>query len=59
MRKTGTSGTRKEIALQEERIVEQEQVRAECKKEWEKATEELTKHYEQSIQLVTAEAKNT
>ena len=34
------------LALQEERIVEREQVRAECKKEWEKATEELTKHYE-------------
>ena len=41
------------LTLQEERIVERERVRAECKKEWEKATEELTKHYEQSIQLVT------
>ena len=47
------------LALQEERIVEREHVRAECKKEWEKATEELTKHYEQSIQLETAKAKNT
>ena len=46
------------LALQEERIVEREQIWAECKKEWEKATEELTKHYEQAIQLVTAEAKN-
>ena len=35
------------LVLQEERIVEQEKLRAECKKEWEGATEELiTKHYE-------------
>ena len=37
------------LALQEERIVEREKLRAECKKEWEGATEELTKYYEQSI----------
>ena len=46
------------LVLQEERIVLQEKLRVECKKEWEGATEELTKHYEQSIQLVTAEAKS-
>ena len=34
------------LALHEEKAVECERVRAECKKEWEKATEELTKHYE-------------
>ena len=33
-------------------------VRAECKLDWRTATEELTKRYEQSIELVTAEAKN-
>ena len=47
------------FALQEERIVEREQVRAACQKEREQATEELTKRYEQAIQLVTADAKNT
>ena len=46
------------LALYEEKAVECERVRAECKKEWEKATEELTKHYEHSIQRVTAEEKN-
>ena len=44
--------------LHEEKAVALERVRAECKQDWMNATEELTKRYEQSIQLVTAEAKN-
>ena len=44
--------------LHEEKAVALERVRAECKKDWMNATEKLTKRYEQSIQLVTAEAKN-
>ena len=44
--------------LHEEKAAALERVRAECKQDWMNATEELTKRYEQSIQLVTAEAKN-
>ena len=47
------------LALHEEKAVECERVQAECKQDWVNATEELTKHYEQSIQQVTAEAKNS
>jgi uncharacterized membrane-anchored protein YhcB (DUF1043 family) len=35
-----------------------ERARAECKKNFLEATAELTKHYEQSIELITTEAKN-
>ena len=37
------------LALHEEKAVACERVRAECKQDWRDATEELTKHYEQSI----------
>ena len=46
------------LALQEEKIVLREQLRVEWTKEMEEATGQLTKHYEQTIQLVTAKAKN-
>ena len=45
-------------ALQEEGIVLRERLRAEWTKEVEEATGQLTKHYEQTIKLVTAKAKN-
>ena len=45
-------------ALQEEGIVTREKLWAEWTKEVEEATTQLTKHYEQTIALVTAIAKN-
>ena len=45
-------------ALEEEKIILREQLRVEWTKEVEEATGQLTKHYEQTIQLVTAKAKN-
>ena len=45
-------------SLHEKETEAVERVRAECKKDWLEATAELTKHYEQSIELITAEAKN-
>ena len=44
--------------LQEEGIVTRERLRTEWTKEVEEATRQLTKHYEQTIALVTAKAKN-
>ena len=44
--------------LHEKKAEAVERVRSECKLDWIKATEELTRRYEQSIELVTAEAKN-
>ena len=45
-------------ALQQEKIVLREKLWVEWTKEVEEATEQLTKHYEQTIELVTAKAKN-
>ena len=45
-------------ALQEEKIVLRERLQVEWTKEVEEATEQLTKHYEQAIKLVTTKAKN-
>ena len=45
-------------ALQEEGIVPRERLWAEWTKEVEEAIGQLTKNYEQTIQLVTAKAKN-
>ena len=45
-------------SLHEKETEAVERVRAECKKDWLEATAELTKHYEQSLELITAEAKN-
>ena len=44
-------------ALQEEGIVLRERLREEWTKEVEEATGQLTKHYEQTIKLVTAKTK--
>ena len=44
--------------LHEKKVAAVERVRAECKLDWMNTTEELTKQYERSIELVTAEAKN-
>ena len=37
------------LGLQEERATEHERGRAECKREWQQATEELTQRYEQAV----------
>ena len=44
--------------LQEESIVTKERLRADWKKEIEETIAQLTKHYEQTIALVTAKAKD-
>ena len=45
-------------ALQEEGILTRERLRADWKKEVEEIIAQLTQHYDQTISLVTAKAKN-